>query len=64
MRSALLAVKGVTRATVSFEDHEAVVTYNPHEATVEALIVAVERAEGLAPYTATIKEPAPQGSAR
>lgn len=59
MRSALLAVKGVTRVTVTFEDHEAVVTYDPREATVEGLLTAVARAEGLAPYTATVK-----GSAR
>lgn len=58
MRSALLAVKGVKRVTVTFEEHEAVVTYDPHEATVEALISAVSQAEGLAPYTATIKGPA------
>jgi copper chaperone CopZ len=55
VRSALLAVKGVTRATVTFEEHEAVVTYDPHEATVEGLITAVKQADGLALYTATIK---------
>jgi copper chaperone CopZ len=59
VRSALLAVKGVTRATVAFEEAEAVVTYDPHDATVEDLIAAVKQAEGLAPYTAAIK-----GSAR
>ena len=59
MRSALLAVKGVTRATVAFEEAEAVVTYDPREATVEDLITAVKQAEGLAAYTAAIK-----GSAR
>lgn len=55
MRSALLAVRGVKSVTVTFEKHEAVVTYDPREATVEALILAVSQAEGLAPYTATIK---------
>ena len=59
MRSALLAVKGVTRATVSLEKQEAVVTYDPHEATLDDLIAAVNRAEGLVPYTATKKETAP-----
>ena len=55
MRSALLAVKGVKRATLTFEEGEAVVTYDPREATVEDLIAAVNKAEGLAPYTATLK---------
>lgn len=59
MRSALLAVKGVKRVTVTFEESEAVVSYDPQEAAVEDLITAVSKAEGLAPYTATIK-----GSAR
>ena len=59
MRSALLAVKGVTRATVAFEKQEAVVTYDPHEATVDDLIAAVNQAEGLGPYTATRKGAAP-----
>lgn len=58
MRSALLAVGGVKRVTVSFEQHEAVVTYDPREATVEALIAAVSQAEGLAPFSATLKGPA------
>jgi hypothetical protein len=43
---------------VSFEQHEAVVTYDPREATVEALIAAVSQAEGLAPFSATLKGPA------
>lgn len=55
MRSALLAVKGVKRVTVTFEAHEAVVTYDSHDASVEDLITAVRQAEGLAPYTATLK---------
>ena len=60
MRSALLAVKGVTRAQVSLEQHEAVVTYDPRQAKVEDLITAVNQAEGLLPgisYSATIKAP-------
>ena len=50
MRSALLAVKGVTRATVTLEGHEALVTYDPREATVEQLIAAVNQARGPADY--------------
>lgn len=55
MRSALLAVKGVKRATVTLEGNEAVVTYDPHEAKVDDLITAVNRAEGPFSYTATVK---------
>lgn len=59
VRSALLSVKGVTRAKVTLEDQEAVVTYNPAEATIEDLIKAVNSADG-GPfsYTATLKKPA------
>ena len=46
MRSALLSVKGVTRATVTLENYEAVVTYDATRATVEDLIKAVGSAEG------------------
>ena len=62
MRSALLAVNGVKRARVTLEGHEAIVTYDPHEVTVDDLITAVARAAGPfpgpPPYIATIKEPA------
>jgi len=59
VRSALLAVKGVTRAKVTLEPGEAIVTYNPAEATIEDLIKAVNSADG-GPfsYTATVKKPA------
>ena len=59
MRSALLSVKGVTRAKVTLEQQEALVTYNPAQATVEDLIKAVNTADG-GPfsYTATLKQPA------
>ena len=63
MRSALLSVKGVTRAQVRLEGHEAIVTYDPAQATVEAMIKAVGAAEGPDgpnQYTATVKkEPVP-----
>ena len=68
MRSALLSVKGVKRARVSFEEHEAVVSYDPREATVQDLITAVSQTEGPCPqftswtclaYSATIKASTP-----
>ena len=46
MRSALLSVKGVTRARVTLENHEAVVTYDPATAKVEDMVKAVAQAEG------------------
>ena len=61
MRSALLSVKGVTRAQVSLQDHEAVVTYDPTQATVEDMIKAVSKAEGVetpGQYRASVKKPA------
>lgn len=60
VRAALLSVKGVTRARVTLENHEAVVTYDPNQATVTDLIKAVNDAEGpILPqkYTAKVKEP-------
>ena len=57
MRSALLAVKGVTRARVSLVPPEAVVTYDPQVAKVEELIDAVGKADGPFPYSATVKTP-------
>lgn len=59
MRSALLSVKGVTRAQVSLETHEALVTYDPAQAKVEEMIKAVGEAEGPAgprQYTASVKK--------
>jgi copper chaperone CopZ len=59
VRSALLAVKGVTRAQVSLERHEALVTFDPAVATIEAMIEAVAGAahplSGPGAYTATVK---------
>jgi hypothetical protein len=55
-----MSVKGVTRARVTLEEHEAIVTYDPAQATVQDLIDAVEKAEGvMAPkqYSAKVKEP-------
>ena len=46
MRSALLSVKGVSRAQVKWEQGEAVVTYDAAQASVEDLIKAVNAAEG------------------
>jgi copper chaperone CopZ len=59
VRSALLSVKGVTRAKVTLEHQEALVTYDPAQATIEELIAAVNSADG-GPfaYTATLKKPA------
>jgi hypothetical protein len=48
VRSALLSVKGVVRARVAFEGHEAFVEYDPTQCSVNALIAAV----------AAVKDPA------
>ena len=64
VRAALMSVKGVTRARVTLENHEAVVTFDPKETSVAALIKAVGEAEGTMTsnqYSAKVKEP-PQGS--
>lgn len=59
MRSALLKVKGVTRAQVRLEQFEVVVTYDPAVATVDAMIKAIGDAEhplqGRGAYTAKVK---------
>ncbi len=60
MRSALLAVKGVTRARVTLEQHEALVVFDPEQTSVKALIEAVSKADGVAgpnQYSAKVKEP-------
>ena len=46
MRSALLAVKGVSRAQVKLDPPEAVVTYDSARVSVKDLINAVNAAEG------------------
>lgn len=59
VRSALLSVKGVTRARVTLEGYEAVVTFDPAQATVEDLIEAVADAVGVFgpnQYTAKVKK--------
>ena len=59
MRSALLEVKGVSRATVMLDNHEAIVTFDPRQATVEKLIEAVNKAKGPADsitYSASVKQ--------
>lgn len=64
MRSALLAVKGVTRARVTLEEHEALVVYDPAQAGVDDLIKAVSEAEGPLGqrYSATVKKAPPPAS--
>jgi copper chaperone CopZ len=56
VRSALLAVNGVTRVQVSLENSEAIVTYEL-PATTPAMIRAVDGAapQGPVPYKATVK---------
>jgi copper chaperone CopZ len=53
-------VKGVTRAQVKLEGHEAIVTYDPALAKIEDMIKAVGEAEGPAigkgQYTASVKK--------
>jgi copper chaperone CopZ len=59
VRSALLSVKGVTRARVSLQEHEAVVTYDPTQCTTEDMIKAVSEAEGVetpGQYSASVKK--------
>jgi len=59
VRSALLEIEGVTRVQVTLEQAAALVTYDARATTVEALIDAINAAEGpMGPnqYTATVKE--------
>jgi copper chaperone CopZ len=60
VRSALLSVKGVTRAQVRLESYEALVTYNPAVAKIDDMIKAVEAAEhpvqGRGIYKVTVKK--------
>jgi copper chaperone CopZ len=58
VRSALLKVPGVTRAQVSLETHEAIVTFDPSVVAVDKLVTVVNEADGpLATrmYRATVK---------
>ena len=61
MRSALLSVKGVTRAQVRLEGHEATVTYDPAQAKIEDMIKAIGEAQGPVGqrYSATVKKEKP-----
>jgi copper chaperone CopZ len=59
VRSALLSVKGVTRARVTLENHEAIVTFDPKQASTDDMIAAVRKAkgpEGKPQYDAKVKE--------
>jgi copper chaperone CopZ len=60
VRSALLAVKGVSRVKVTLEGNEAVVTYDSRQASAQDLIAAVNNAEAPFPttYSAAVKPPA------
>jgi copper chaperone CopZ len=58
VRSALLAVKGVSRVKVTLEGNEAVVTYDSRQASAQDLIAAANNAEGPFPYSASVKPPA------
>jgi copper chaperone CopZ len=59
VRSALLAVKGVKRARVSLDTHEALVTYDPRQVKIASLLEAVKKAQtqGDQVYSATVKKP-------
>ena len=59
VRAALLSVKGVTRARVTLENHEAIVTYDPAQTTIEAVIASLKDAIGPGgqEYSATVKPP-------
>lgn len=52
-------MKGVTRAQVTLEPREAVVTYDPTKATIEDLLDAVKNAKGISQYSATVKKAKP-----
>jgi copper chaperone CopZ len=60
VRSALLSVKGVTRARVTLENYEALVTFDPTVARIDDMIKAVAAAEhpigGKGAYTAKVKK--------
>jgi copper chaperone CopZ len=46
VRSALLKVPGVTRAQVSLQTQEAIVTYDPALVAVDKLVTVVNETEG------------------
>ena len=57
VQAALQSVKGVTRAEVTLEQHQAVVTFDANQASVGDLIAAVGRAEGPMKFRARVKPP-------
>jgi copper chaperone CopZ len=57
-------VDGVTRAQVTLERKEAVVTYNPRVTGIEALIAAVNAVEEPFPFVAAVKTPGDPASSR
>ena len=56
MQSALESLKGVKEVSVSLENKEAIVKYDPDVAKVEDLIKAVKDARGMNLYNAKIKK--------
>ena len=64
MRSALLSVKGVTRAQVRLAENEAIVTYDPEQAKIDDMIKAVSEAVGPIgqQYSARVKKEKPTAS--
>lgn len=59
MRSALAAVRGVSRARVIFEGHEAHVDYDPMQCSVDDLLAAVAKVKDPAmpmTFSATVKK--------
>lgn len=57
MRSALLEVEGVTRVQVSLQEGKALVTYDARATGVDALVSAINGADGPqgpTPYTAAV----------
>jgi copper chaperone CopZ len=59
VRSALLSVNGVTRVRVTLEEGEAVVTYDPAQASLADLLEAVSHAQGPSAYSAEVKQGKP-----
>lgn len=67
VRSALLKVPGVTRAQVNLQAGEAIVTFDPRTVAVDALVAAVNQADGplaTRQYRAKVKEGPSPASAR
>ena len=59
MRSALAGVKGVSRATVTLEGHQAQVEYDPNQCRVSDLLAAVASIRDPAmpvSFSATVKQ--------